>query len=68
MPRPSKCDLLPEEIKSQLNQKLVEQAFSHYEELSEWLETIGYEISKSAIHRYGKDFKSQLEAINLSSM
>lgn len=67
MPRPSKCDLLPEEVKTQLNQKLVEQAFSRYEDLSEWLDTIGYEISKSAIHRYGKEFKSQLEAIKLAT-
>lgn len=67
MPRPSKCDLLPEEIKSELNQKLVEQAFSGYDDLSEWLEGIGYEISKSAIHRYGKEFKVQLEAIKVAT-
>lgn len=67
MPKPSKCDLLPEDIKSQLNQKLVEQAFSGYCDLAQWLTDIGYEISKSSIHRYGKEFQSQLEAIKLAT-
>lgn len=47
----SSVDKLPDDIKGQLDAKLMDTA-NTYEELSEWLKAEGYEISKSAIGRY----------------
>lgn len=47
----STVDKLPDDVKGQLDAKLMDTA-NTYEELSEWLKAEGYEISKSAIGRY----------------
>ena len=47
----STIDKLPDDIKGQLDVKLSDTA-NTYEELSAWLKSEGYEISKSAIGRY----------------
>ncbi len=65
MPKPKKVDLLPQEIKKDLEAKLVEHGFADYVELSDWLAEQGYEISKSALHRYGTEFKEQLEKMQV---
>lgn len=49
--RSSTIDRLPDDIKAQLDLKLADTA-NTYMELSEWLKSEGYEISKSAIGRY----------------
>lgn len=65
MPAPSKVTQLPEEVRRWLDQSLVEGDFSGYNALAEELETRGYEISKSALGRYGKEFKQRLERIKM---
>ena len=45
---------LPQDIKAEVDRFLVEGAT--YEEISEYLKKKGYDISKSAIGRYGKEF------------
>ena len=67
MSSPSKIDLLPEAIRQELGQLLVGNAFSDYRSLAAWLESHGYEISKSAIHRYGQGLKRKLAAIQAST-
>jgi flagellar hook-basal body complex protein FliE len=67
MPRRSKIDYLPAEIKSELDRLLIEQAFSDYRGLEVWLEERGFEIGKSSIHRYGKEFKGQLDSLRLAT-
>ena len=47
----STIDKLPDDIKGQLDVKLSDTT-NTYEELSAWLKSEGYEISKSAIGRY----------------
>ncbi|AFB75856.1 hypothetical protein 2200_scaffold2278_00041 [Bacteriophage sp.] len=47
----STIDKLPDDIKTELDVRLADTA-NTYEELSAWLKTEGYEISKSAIGRY----------------
>ena len=56
---------LPEQIKSELNNKLIANSFSGYEELALWLANQGFNISKSSVHRYGQQFKNSLESIKL---
>lgn len=65
MPKPRKVDLLPENIKKDLERQLVDRGFGDYCQLSDWLGEQGYEISKSALHRYGTEFKENLEKMNV---
>jgi 1,2-phenylacetyl-CoA epoxidase PaaB subunit len=66
MPQANKVDRLPTDLKDELNQRLIAQAFSGYVELEEWLAGQGYQISKSAIHRHGQEFKKRLESISIA--
>lgn len=59
-PRPA-IDLLPEAVKDELNQKLVESGFGGLVALSDWLAAQGYEISKSSIGVYSKGLKASME-------
>lgn len=67
MPKISKIDALPLDVKMELDRLLIEQAFSDYRGLEAWLAEKGFEIGKSSIHRYGKEFKEQIEAIRLAT-
>mgnify|MGYP001354329864 CR=1 FL=1 len=67
MPQRSKILTLPDNVKTDLNKKLIEGGFAGYEALSEWLSAQGYEISKSALHRYGSEFEQRLGAIRVAT-
>jgi len=67
MPPRSKVAGLPAQVKAWLDQALVESNFSGYEALSAELEARGYQIGKSALHRYGSGFEDKLAALKLSS-
>ena len=67
MPKPRKVDRLPEDVRKQLDAKLITNAFSDYEGLSKWLKSIGYEISRSSLQEHGQAFKQKLEAVKLAT-
>lgn len=67
MPPRSKVAALPAEVKTWLDQSLVESNFSGYESLSDELESRGYSIGKSALHRYGSDFEVKLASLRMAS-
>ncbi|MGL5944228.1 MAG: DUF3486 family protein [Waterburya sp.] len=67
MPQRNSVYYLPDNLKKELDKKLVENHFSGYVELERWLSLEGYEVSKSSIHRYGAKFKKQLENIQLAT-
>ena len=48
MPQRSKVDLLPDQIREDLEHHLIQGGFSGYRELSLWLGEQGFEISKSS--------------------
>ncbi len=50
---------LEPEAKAWLDQELVRRSFTGYTELAELLAQQGYEISRSAVARYGKKFKEE---------
>lgn len=52
MPRRSLITNLPKDVRLQLHQRLIDSNFSDYVEHSDWLLSLGYEISKSSINRY----------------
>jgi hypothetical protein len=67
MPAPAKIALLSDEMRQALDRRLVGNAFSDYHALAAWLGEQGYEIGKSAIHRYGQGLKRKLAAIQAST-
>lgn len=60
----STIDLLPTNVRAELEQRLIAQGFSDYRGLSDWLSERGFEISKSAVHRYGKGFKEYVDLVS----
>lgn len=67
MPSPSSVEKLPFAIKDWLDRTLVENNFSGYKLLEEELRERGFQISKSAIHRYGQDFEKRLQNLKMAS-
>lgn len=65
MPRRSKVEQLPSEIKAWLDQALVQNNFSQYELLSAELAQRGCAISKTGLHRYGQNFEERLKTLRL---
>jgi len=63
----SSVELLPEEIRQELEKKLIRGGFAGYEGLAEWLAAQGYEIGKSSVHRYGKKFEDRLRALKVAT-
>ncbi|MDP2432905.1 MAG: DUF3486 family protein [Pseudomonadota bacterium] len=67
MARRGKITAMPEDVQAWLKRSLVAGNFSDYEALAETLRGQGFEISKSAIHRYGQKFERRLSAIKAST-
>ncbi|TNG92276.1 DUF3486 family protein [Pasteurellaceae bacterium USgator11] len=67
MARRSSIDQLPEEVRRWLERALTESGFSGYVELENLLKEKGYQISKSAIHRYGQKLERRFQSIKSST-
>lgn len=67
MARASAIDKLSPEHKKMLDDRLFTHGFNGYVELETWLRELGYEISKSAIHRYGQKLERKLSAVQAST-
>ena len=65
MPKRSKIDLLPNEVREELNQKLIDNAFGDYTGLTNWLNGKGYEVCRTTVNVYGKKLQARIEAIRL---
>lgn len=63
----SKITKLPMAVKEWLDSTLVENGFGGYELLSAELKARGFDLSKSAIHRYGQEFEDKLAAIRIAT-
>ncbi len=64
MPVRSKVALLPKELRNELERRIVERAFSGYEDLSKWLQAQGYQIAKDSVQRYGSKLQRKIEALD----
>lgn len=49
---------LPETIREALRERIVSAGHSRFEEHEQWLKEQGFEISKSAIHRYSRTMRT----------
>ncbi len=67
MPARSKVDLLPEDVRQALEQRLIAQSFSGYESLAEFLQEKGFEIAKSSLHRWGTRFEERVRALKIAT-
>lgn len=63
----SKVLELPQEVKGELDQRLIRGGFAGYVELQEWLRGQGYQLSKSSIHRYGSQMEQRLAELRRST-
>lgn len=54
---------LPPEIVEAVNNLLVEGRT--YQEIADWLQEMGHDVSKSSVGRYGKDFLTELERLRI---
>lgn len=62
-----KINQLPADVRSEFETRLVQQGFSGYDELTEWLAEQGFEISRSSVHRYGQKFEQRLSALKVAT-
>lgn len=67
MARANAVDKLSPEHKRMLDDKLFDNGFNGYVDLERWLRELGYEISKSAIHRYGQKMERKLNATKIAT-
>ena len=63
----SSMEMLPENVRREFERRLIENGFSNYSELAAWLNKQGYQISRSAAHRYGHKIERRLRAIKEST-
>lgn len=74
MARPSNIESLPAAIKSQLVSRLFDSGFTDYAGHADWINSLGFEISKSGIQRFGasienssKDYDVRLRVVEAAS-
>jgi hypothetical protein len=58
---------LPPEIRTELEQKLVENGFADYASLHTWLQAKGYTFGLSTVKRFGKQFEERCEMVRLAT-
>jgi hypothetical protein len=63
----SKVEQLPEEVRQELEQRLIKSGFSGYEQWAAWLQEQGFEISKSSLHRWGSSFEDRCAALRAAT-
>ena len=57
MGKRSAVEMLPDDVRRQLDDEIRKSRFSGYTQHSEWRERQGYEISRSSVHRYGQQLQ-----------
>lgn len=67
MPKRSTVKQLPQAVKDWLDAALVDNNFSGYSALEDALKTRGYDISRSAVHRYGQALERRLASVKAST-
>jgi len=63
MPARSKVAMLPEEVRAELERRIVERSFSGYQDLADWLQAQGYQIAHDSIQRHGARLARQIDAV-----
>jgi len=61
MPKRSKVFELPQDVREELNERLVATGFQGYEALAGWLGERGFQVSRSSVQRYGSELQAEFE-------
>lgn len=61
MPQRSTVYELPQELREELNERLVSSGFQGYADLAEWLSERGFDISRSSLQRYGQGLQEDFD-------
>lgn len=67
MPKRSKVDTLPPELKAWLDAELLARGFADYVQLAADLQLKGADVSKSSLHRYGSKFEMRMAQLKVST-
>ncbi|MER2529214.1 MAG: phage protein Gp27 family protein [Candidatus Competibacter denitrificans] len=63
-------DLLPEDIRLEFETRLIKAGFGGYQDLQDWLKTLGYHISIKSLWRHGvkikRDFRKVQERLSIA--
>ena len=65
-PRP-KVYALPEEVRAELERRIVERTFSGYEDLAAWLQGQGFQIADDSVQRHGARLRQKMESLAQST-
>jgi hypothetical protein len=65
--RRAKEQLLPKQVRAELDRRLLESGFSNYRGLEHWLNEQGFEITRSSLPRRGSTFEARLAAVQLAT-
>jgi hypothetical protein len=65
MPQTKAVDLLPDEVRQELENRLLANGFGGYQGLTEWLQKQGFEIGRRSVAIFGKEFKDRHKALKL---
>lgn len=63
----SSMETLPENVRREFERRLIANGFANYTELTDWLNEQGYQISRSAAHRYGQKMERRFAKIKTST-
>ena len=64
MPARSKVAMLPEEVRNELERRILERSFSGYHDLADWLQAQGYRIAHDSVQRHGARLARKIEAMD----
>ena len=67
MPARSSVDQLPDPVRAELHQRLIDSGFHGYDAMATWLQDQGYQISRSAVHRHGQQVQQRINRIQAST-
>ena len=67
MPPRSIVDSLPNDVRAELDARLIRSGFADYRGLADWLTEQGYGIRKSALQNYGSNFEDRCAALRMAT-
>jgi hypothetical protein len=62
MPARSKVAMLPNDVRNELERRIIERSFGGYQDLADWLQAQGYRIAHDSVQRYGARLARKIEA------
>lgn len=68
MSKPSVIDVMPAPIRAALMQRIIDDGYGNYLAISVWLKEQGFTLSKSALHRFGKELKDMRTETHLDAL